>query len=359
MNAAFYMREALNFAKLSIGLSRPNPAVGAVVVRDGKIVGKGRTQAPGSAHAEVCALREAGELANGADIYVTLEPCCHFGRTPPCTSAIIAAKIKRVFFAHADPNPVVRGNSRKVLEEAGIEVFEGVEACGDTSEGACVFEDVERYFEGYDYFVRNKAVFVEIKSAVTKNFKMANADRTPMRITGELANCWTHNLRSISDAILVGASTVVHDNPSLNVRLCEGNSPVKIVLANETQLSKNAKVFADGKTIVYSCVVQPDFAGVAECKQLPSKDFRENWQFILADLSARGMHRLMVEPGATLAKLIFESGLWNRFDLWIASHESEGLEFPMDAALLGKTTLALEKAFGEDLLKVYRNAERA
>jgi diaminohydroxyphosphoribosylaminopyrimidine deaminase/5-amino-6-(5-phosphoribosylamino)uracil reductase len=124
-----YLQLALEESFFSIGVSRPNPAVGAVVVKDGIVVGKGRTQRPGSAHAEVMALRDAGELARGAAIYVTLEPCCHYGRTPPCTKAIIDAGIKDVYFAHADPNPVVRGNSRKVLEEAGVRVFEGVEAC--------------------------------------------------------------------------------------------------------------------------------------------------------------------------------------------------------------------------------------
>ena len=222
-----YMQLALTQAFFAVGESRPNPAVGAVVVKDGIVVGKGRTQRPGSAHAEVMALRDAGELARGAAIYVTLEPCCHYGRTPPCTKAIIDAGIKQVYFAHSDPNPVVRGNSRRILEEAGIEVFEGVDACikaevpeswddyggechclcandghnepvaspwsvatGPTSipdpschvipdlvgdlvssqkaEGHYVFQDVERYFEAYDYFVRNKRTFVEIKCAVSQ-----------------------------------------------------------------------------------------------------------------------------------------------------------------------------------------------
>ncbi|MBQ5463398.1 MAG: bifunctional diaminohydroxyphosphoribosylaminopyrimidine deaminase/5-amino-6-(5-phosphoribosylamino)uracil reductase RibD, partial [Fibrobacter sp.] len=124
-----FMAFALEQAFFSIGVSRPNPAVGAVVVKDGFVVGKGRTQCPGSAHAEVMALRDAGELAQGASIFVTLEPCCHYGRTPPCTKAIIEAGIKKVFFAHSDPNPVVHGKSRAILEAAGIEVHEGLDAC--------------------------------------------------------------------------------------------------------------------------------------------------------------------------------------------------------------------------------------
>ena len=140
------MRLALEQAFYSIGVSRPNPAVGAVVVKDGIVVGKGRTQSPGNAHAEVMALRDAGELARGAAIFVTLEPCCHYGRTPPCTKAIIDAGIAKVFFAHADPNPLVRGKSRSILEEAGIEVHEGVEAC--------IVACVEEIPEGCDGSVR-------------------------------------------------------------------------------------------------------------------------------------------------------------------------------------------------------------
>ena len=124
-----FLQLAFDESLLAVGISRPNPAVGAVVVKDGIVVGKGRTQRPGNAHAEVMALRDAGENARGAAIFVTLEPCCHYGRTPPCTKAIIEAGITEVYFAHADPNPLVRGKSRKILEEAGISVFEGLDAC--------------------------------------------------------------------------------------------------------------------------------------------------------------------------------------------------------------------------------------
>ena len=365
-NAAFFMGKALEFSSLSIGLSRPNPAVGAVVVRDGLIVGMGRTQIPGSAHAEVMALRDAGELADGADIYVTLEPCCHYGRTPPCTSAIINAKIKRVFYAHQDPNPVVRGNSRKILEDAGIEVFETVEACGGNNpEGVALFAEVERYFEAYDYYVRCKRTFVELKSAVTSNFKMANADKSPLKITGEAANAWNHRLRAISDAVLVGASTVLHDNPSLNVRLCNGNSPVRVVMANDTVLPCNRKIFSvlenvaeplknATQVIVFSACEQPElqtFAGHVEVVKLSGKTFCENWKQVIDTLSERGMHRLMVEPGAGLAANIFETGLWNRLDLWVSNFDAEGLVYPK----IPECKLVSETKFGNDFLKVFEN----
>ncbi|MBO4435858.1 MAG: dihydrofolate reductase family protein [Fibrobacter sp.] len=386
-----YLQLALEESFLSIGISRPNPAVGAVVVKDGIIVGKGRTQRPGSAHAEVMALRDAGECARGAAIYVTLEPCCHYGRTPPCTKAIIDAGVKEVYFAHADPNPVVRGNSRKILEEAGIRVFEGVEACiaasfeeaddGDCGsgcrvfgydasgrtagnpepragvgmrpqseleiEGRSVFAEIERYFEAYDYFVRNKVTFVEVKCAVSESGCMGVArpdgSHAPLRITGQGANCWNHELRAMSDAVLVGAGTLLADNPSLDVRYARGNNPVKVLWAGHREFTpeeaRGLKMFQAGATLVFSYVPQQAFAACdgIEVVVLTSGDFSSGWREMLADLSRRGMHRLMVEPGATLAHLLFENPagdardvigdapenrpLWNRLDLW---HSTDG-----------------------------------
>lgn len=403
-----YLQLALEESFFSIGVSRPNPAVGAVVVKDGIVVGKGRTQRPGSAHAEVMALRDAGELARGAAIYVTLEPCCHYGRTPPCTKAIIDAGIKEVYFAHADPNPVVRGNSRKVLEEAGVRVFEGVEACiaacfEDTDESDCgsgcrvfgydasgraagnpvpisgagsagsfsgggmrapseaeiegrsVFAEIERYFEAYDYFVRNKMTFVEVKCAVSESGFMGIArpdgSHAPLCITGQGANCWNHELRAMSDAILVGAGTLLADNPSLDVRYACGNNPVKVLWAGHRvftcEEADTLKVFQAGETLVFSYVPQQALAardGI-EVFVLASGDFGSGWREMLAELSRRGMHRLMVEPGATLAHLLFDGvagdapenrPLWNRLDLWHSTdpHVEEVLDgfTPQDGA---------------------------
>ena len=415
-----YLQLALEEAYFSIGISRPNPAVGAVVVKDGIVVGKGRTQSPGNAHAEVMALRDAGELARGAAIFVTLEPCCHYGRTPPCTKAIIDAGISKVYFAHADPNPLVRGKSRKILEEAGIEVHEGLDACiaanveeikegcdgagngcrvfgydaganhdDAQAEGRSVFAEIERFFEAYDYFVQNKKTFVEVKSAVSEDGFIAGVDaagaKFPLKITGQGANCWNHELRAMSDAILVGAGTLLVDNPSLTVRLAAGNNPVRIVWAGHHEFSteevRNLKVFnCDGNaakdcagaknlTLVYSLVEQPVLASYQapasyvqspvsiEILRLSGKNFAECWREMLDDLSRRGMHRLMVEPGARLASLLFENEgepLWNRLDLWRSTDPSidtqEGLPLPP----LPKACVARESAMlGPDVLTVY------
>ena len=417
-----FLQIALEQSFFSIGISRPNPAVGAVVVKDGIVVGKGRTQSPGNAHAEVMALRDAGELARGAAIYVTLEPCCHYGRTPPCTKAIIDAGISKVYFAHADPNPLVRGKSRKILEETGIEVHEGLDACiaanveeanegcGDPvngcrvfgygaganrddaqAEGRAVFAEIERFFEAYDYFVLKKKTFVEIKSSVTENGFIAgvgtDGKNFPLKITGQGANCWNHELRAMSDAILVGAGTLLTDNPSLDVRLAAGNNPVKVVWAGHHVFTaeeiRNLKAFVcmDGSTnardavsqkpaLVYSLVEQPVLASFSqapasyvqspvsiEILRLSGKNFAECWREMLDDLSRRGMHRLMVEPGAKLASLLFENDgepLWNRLDLWRSTDPSadtaEGLPLPP----LPKACVARESAMiGPDVLTVY------
>lgn len=420
-----YLQLAFEHSLFSVGISRPNPAVGAVVVRDGIVVGKGRTQRPGNAHAEVMALRDAGEFARGAAIYVTLEPCCHYGRTPPCTKAIIEAGIKEVYFAHADPNPLVRGKSRSILEEAGIKVFEGEEACeraiADTgwddfcshdgckvlsgnpaamagepetraeaiAEARMLFHEIERFFEAYDFYVRNKATFVEIKSAISQEGYMGavvggakdTARNAPLKITGQGANCWNHELRAMSDAILVGAGTVLADNPSLDVRLAQGNNPVKIIWAGHHEFSAdevaNLRVFLapveEGKApIVFTCVPQPALdklnAGVApaagnfavEVVALSNASFVANWHEMHANLSARGMHRLLVEPGARLAAEIFKCGLWNRLDLWqssdpavdraLESSGADGLIYPeFPTALVARESFML----GSDVLTVY------
>lgn len=402
-----FLQLALEEAFFSIGVSRPNPAVGAVVVKDGLVVGRGRTQSPGNAHAEVMALRDAGELARGAALFVTLEPCCHYGRTPPCTKAIIEAGISEVYYAHADPNPQVRGKSRSILEAAGIKVYEGKDAClrahaesgwsdscsaegcmtlapdESENEGSVVFAEIERFFEAYDYFVRNKRTFVEVKIAVSENGFMGILDNrgvpAPLRITGQGAACWNHELRAMSDAILVGAGTLRADNPSLDVRYAHGNSPVKVLWAGhheftESEISELKFFSCDNGAdkmgdapLIFTCVEQPFIKG--ELIPLDSKSFEENWTQMLTDLSRRGMHRLMVEPGAHLSAKIFDTSvaqgekttlLWNRLDLWkstdpsverpIAQDGCEGLPFPgvPDSAVAKESAM-----IGPDVLTVY------
>lgn len=342
------MELALEAAVGAVGVSRPNPAVGAVVVKDGELVSQGATQAPGQAHAEVMALKAAGERARGADLVVTLEPCCHFGRTPPCTSAILAAGIRRVFFAYGDPNPVVRGKSRQILEGAGVEVFEGVEACG--SQGT--FAEVSRFFEGYRHFVKTGRPLVELKVAVTSNFALAQSGGKPMKITGAQADLWVHRLRSYSDAILVGVRTANSDDPLLNVRLCAGNSPIRVLFGNHTPAREDLRLLKTGPQTLLFSHSRPSASSGYAFRELPGSSFSENWSFMISELSKLGMHRLMVEPGQSLSQKILSSGLWDRLDLIVSPKVVEGgLKFPQ-LSLVPES----REQLGDDELLVYRNS---
>ncbi len=311
-----YMSLAFQQAHFAIGVSRPNPPVGAVVVSKGVVVGRGFTQAPGHAHAEVMALLDAGSKAYDADLWVTLEPCCHYGRTPPCTQAICTAGIRRVFISHPDPNPVVRSKSKAILEAAGIEVYEGVLA-----------EETNRFYEAYDYFVRNQRPFVEVKVAQTQDGFIAGKNKERLMITGEEANLWTNRLRSISDAILIGGGTLEADDPLLSLRGQEGNVPERIVFVGKRLLSSHYRIFHEGKKpIVYSEVSQEEIENMAEVHLLKGSDFLSHWMQILNDLSRKGMHRLLVEAGSQLSKLIIEAQVYNRFHVWVSPKRiGEGL----------------------------------
>ena len=295
---------AFEEALLAVGVSYPNPAVGAIVVKEGRIVGKGHTQVVHGPHAEVMALWDAGEAAKGATLYVTLEPCCHYGRTPPCTNAIIAAGIREVFFFHRDPNPAVFGKSEKILAEAGIP-------------STFVEPPVEflRYYEAYDHFVKTKRPFVECKIAESADGLIANEDKSPVRITGDLANAWTAKWRRTAEFILVGGGTALSDNPRLTVRNAVGNNPHRAVFCGKKLLPKTLSMMDDlqKKTLVFSQVSQPELEGIAEVIPLASESFAENWTAVLDEFAKRGVHRLTVETGATLARNILDSGLWNRF----------------------------------------------
>ena len=315
-----YMCLALQQAHFAIGVSRPNPPVGAVVVSNGIVVGKGFTQAPGNAHAEVMAIKDAGPKALGADLWVTLEPCCHYGRTPPCTQAIGEAGIRRVFYSHPDPNPAVRSKSKEILEAAGIEVFEGI-----------LSEETNRFYEAYDYFVRNQRPFVEVKVAQTQDGFIAGKNRERLIITGEEANLWTNRLRSISDAILIGGGTLEADDPLLSLRGLEGNSPERIVLVGKRPLFSHYRIFHEGKKpIIYSEVPQKEIEEIAEVRLLRGNNFLSHWTQIIDDLSNRGMHRLLVEAGSQLSKLIIDAQVYNRFHVWVSPKRiGEGLPWAL------------------------------
>jgi len=310
------MQLALMLGRRGQGRTWPNPAVGAVVVRDGVIVGRGWTQPGGRPHAEPEALRRAGEAAQGATLYVTLEPCSHVGKSPPCVDAIIAAGIARVVSAIEDPNPEVAGQGHAKLRAAGIKVDVGLGA-----------EEAARDHAGHFRRVRDKRPHVILKLAVSPDDKIAAAGHTPVAITGEAARTQVHLLRAQCDAILVGIGTVLADDPLLTCRLpgMEARSPVRVVLDRALRIPGTSRlVHSARETPLW--VVTSELAEAAAAMKLgaagaqvirvattspPGLDVLDE----LHALAVRGITRLMVEGGARVASSFVAAGLVD--EVWL------------------------------------------
>ena len=228
-----YMREALRIAHHAEGRTSPNPLVGAVIVRDGRIIAEGWHRKAGTPHAEVHALRMAGDLARGATLYVTLEPCAHYGRTGPCAKAVAEAGIARVVVALLDPNPKVAGKGVAILRDAGIKVRVGV-----------LEEEARRLNEVFLHWITTGLPFTVLKTAMTLDGKIATATGDSQWITNEASRLRVHAMRDRSDAILVGIGTELHDNPSLTTRLPDGagNNPIRIIVDSQARAPLDAHV---------------------------------------------------------------------------------------------------------------------
>ncbi len=299
MNDRDYMSLALQLAKGTTGQTSPNPMVGAVVVNNGAIVGMGAHLKAGEPHAEVHALRMAGEKAQGATIYVTLEPCSHHGRTPPCTEAILAAGISRVVVAVLDPNPLVGGQGVARLREAGLEVTVGV-----------LEEEALRLNEVFFHYIRTKKPFVTVKTASTLDGKIAAKTGHSRWITGELAREQVHRLRRQYDAILVGVNTVIADDPALTARTGgeeTGKQPIRVILDSQLKIPLTARVVTDGKapTWIYtteraSADKLAVLAGRGVETIVISDSDAVDIESVLESLGQRGISSLLVEGGSTV-----------------------------------------------------------
>jgi diaminohydroxyphosphoribosylaminopyrimidine deaminase / 5-amino-6-(5-phosphoribosylamino)uracil reductase len=311
-----FMQLALTLGRRGLGCTWPNPAVGAVVVKDGVIVGRGWTQPGGRPHAEPEALRRAGEAARGATLYVTLEPCSHFGRSPPCADAVIAAGISRVVAAIEDPNPLVAGQGHAKLRAAGIAVDVGL----------CAAEAAHDH-AGHFRRVRDKRPHVILKLAVSSDDKIAANGHKPVAITGEVARTRVHLLRAQCDAILVGIGTVLADDPLLTCRLpgMAARSPVRVVLdralrspgdsrlvhsARETPLWLVASELADAPAATRLGAAGAQVIRIAST-DMPGLDLLA----VLHALSERGITRLLVEGGSRVASSFVAAGLAD--EIWL------------------------------------------
>ncbi len=309
MNDRDYLLQALALAQLAQGQTYPNPAVGCVIVREGEVLATGYHQGPGTLHAERIALISAQEEVSGATAYVTLEPCCHTGRTPPCTDILIEKKIKRVVFGFYDPNPLVKGKSGVILKEKGI-VCEHV-----------ALEEINLFYRAYAHWWRTKTPYVTAKIALSADYKVAGPGGQPVAMTGEAMNRFTHQQRLRADCLLTTSKTVVRDDPKLNVRLDgeERAKPVVIIdrhgeMPIESQVLQTAQ-----RVLLFQSVsaTSPSESTRIEIIPLP-KELYAQWPFILKTLGERGFHHVWVEAGPTFFAYLYNHGGVNEAYLYFA-----------------------------------------
>lgn len=314
-----YMQKALALAKKAKGFTSPNPCVGAVVVKDGTIVGQGRHRRFGGPHAEVEALDNAGPNAAGATLYVTLEPCHHFGKTPPCTHKIMDSNIKKVVVGCKDPNPFVGGGGIRFLEEKGIEVASGV-----------LEEEAETLIEDFIWYVRNdKMPFVILKTASTLDGRTATRTGDSKWITGSASRAFVHQIRHETDAILIGSGTLHSDNPSLTARI-QGvgtRDPARIILDTHLTIKENARVLTQtskAKTIMVTHAGAPAEKRIRLERQgvqvldVGLKGNRLDLQELMIKLGQMSFLSVLIEGGGTVAGEALRAGIVNKLLLFMA-----------------------------------------
>lgn len=318
-----FMQLALENARATKGQTAPNPQVGAVLVKDGRIIGIGAHLKPGEPHAEIHALRMAGEKALGATAYVTLEPCSHHGRTGPCAEALIQAGVKRVVIAALDPNPLVSGRGIALLENARIEVIQGI----------CEQESTQMN-EVFNKYIVTKRPFVTLKAASTLDGKIATHTGSSKWITSEAAREDVHQLRHVNQAILVGVQTVIADDPQLNTRLPGGRSPIRVVLDSTLRIPEHARMLDDGQAPVY--IFAGAHASLSRKQQLEDRGAkvfitqgeRPELTEVLDILGGLEISSLLVEGGGEVHASFISQGLADKLVLYIAPKLVGGASAP-------------------------------
>ena len=355
-----YMERAIALAKKGEGWCHPNPKVGAVIVKNGRVIGEGYHAKCGELHAERNAIASLAESAKGADLYVTLEPCCHYGKTPPCTEAIIENKIGRVIVGSRDPNPKVAGGGVRALREAGIEVIEDF-----------MRDECDQLNPVFFHYISTGKPYVVMKYAMTLDGKIATATGDSQWITNEASRLRVHAMRDRYDAILVGIGTELHDNPSLTTRLPDGagNNPIRIIVDSQARAPLDAHVVTDGlaKTIIAVTEAAPkervealQNAGVEvlACGSGSEVDLR----VLMQALGKREITSVFVEGGGSIAFSLLAAGLVDKVHAFVAPKivggadaktpvEGKGFQKLADAVEL--TGLTAETMAGDVLLTAY------
>jgi diaminohydroxyphosphoribosylaminopyrimidine deaminase/5-amino-6-(5-phosphoribosylamino)uracil reductase len=304
-----HMAQALRLAERGLYSTMPNPRVGCVLVRDGIVVGEGWHEYAGGPHAEVVALRAAGEKARGATAYVTLEPCCHHGRTPPCSEALLTAGVKRVVAAMQDPNPRVAGGGLQQLKAAGVEVASGLLA-----------PEAERLNQGFLKRMREGRPFVRVKLAMSLDGRTAMASGESQWITGPAAREDVQRLRARSCAIVTGIGTVERDDPALTVRIPgRRRPPLRVVVDSKLRLASGAKLLAEeGPVLIATATSGRQAPPGAEVVCLPGCDGQVDLKALAGELARREVNEIMVEAGAVLSGAWLASGLVDELVVYMA-----------------------------------------
>ena len=309
----YFMSLALDLAEKGRGLVSPNPMVGAIVVRDGEIVGKGYHKKAGSDHAEIIALKHAADKSYGATLYVNIEPCCHFGKTPPCTDAIIKSGIIRVVSSMVDINPLVNGEGFKRLHQNNIEIVVGI-----------LDNRAKKLNESYIKFIQSKIPFLTLKLAITLDGKIAAPDGKSKWITGKKTRKRIHQLRSWSDAVLIGVNTVLADDPMLTIYDIKGSNPLRVIIDSRLRTPENAKVLSD-KNVVIATTNKADekkrslfSQRCIEVLKFDSKNGHVPLYEVLIKLGEKNITSLLCEGGSILASSLLKEKLIDKIIFTIA-----------------------------------------
>lgn len=367
MNDNEYMGLALKLAEKGCGFVSPNPMVGAVIVKDGRIIGQGWHQRYGQPHAERNALSACTESPKGATMYVTLEPCCHYGKQPPCVDAILQSGISRVVVGSADPNPLVSGKGIQILQQNGIDVAQGV-----------MKDECDRLNEVFFYYIQTKLPFVVMKYAMTMDGKIATSTGASKWITGEQARAHVQQQRHKYTAIMVGIGTVLADDPLLNCRIEGGISPIRIICDSNLRTPLSSQIVATAAqipTIIAACCDDeerrlPYIKSGCEVLSVPGKDGQIDLTELMKLLGERNIDSILLEGGGTLNWSALESGIVNKVQAYIAPKllggqsaktpvEGRGFSEIKDSPVLKNSVIT---RLGEDILiesevdgGVYRN----
>jgi diaminohydroxyphosphoribosylaminopyrimidine deaminase/5-amino-6-(5-phosphoribosylamino)uracil reductase len=315
MDDEYWMKRALRLAEKGRGRTSPNPMVGAVLVKAGKVVGEGYHAKAGEPHAEILALRQAGRSARGATLYINLEPCTHYGRTPPCAPRVVEAGIKKAVIGMEDPNPLVRGKGIRSLKNAGIEVLEGIlgEECRTLNEAFC-------------HYIVEKRPFVILKVAATLDGKIAARSGESKWVSGESSRRLVHRLRDRVDGILIGVGTLLRDDPLLTARVKGARDPFRIILDSRLRIPEGARVVRNlpERTIIASTRAAPgkkverlEKKGV-RVLIVDSKAGRVDLRSCLRRLGEIGLVTLMVEGGSRVNGAFLDERLFDKFLLFLS-----------------------------------------